>query len=128
MKPADIEKWASAYIEAQLDPDLLEGDGEHPLWWAVEKAMFCGGDVDGKDLWQFILAVTAKSPPKSVLAVTAAGPLEELVGYAGTDFIDRIEAKARRNASFRYLLGGVWRHGAPEEIWTRVEAARGMTW
>jgi hypothetical protein len=124
--PAEIETWADAYIRAELDPDLLKG--EHPLWWAVEKAMYATGHTDGDDLLRFVLAVTSKNPPDTVLAVLAAGPLEELIAYSGNEFIDRIEVEARSNPKFRHLLGGVWRHGTPGPIWARIEAVRDKPW
>lgn len=34
MSSIDVGEWTDAYIEAQLDPDLLKGNGDHPLWWA----------------------------------------------------------------------------------------------
>jgi hypothetical protein len=123
---AEINAWADAYIRAYREPDLLKDD--HPLWWAVEKAMYCIEQTNGDALLQFVLAVTDKEPPASVLAVLAAGPLEELIAYSGQEFIDRIEVEARRNPRFRYLLGGVWQHGTPEPIWARVEAARDKPW
>jgi hypothetical protein len=117
-----------AYIAAQSAPDLLRTDVEHPLWWAVERAMFATGETDGEDLWRFILCVLEKEPPDNVLGVLAAGPLEELIAYAGHEYIERIEAEARINPRFRQLLGGVWQHGTPEDIWSRVEAASGAAW
>lgn len=128
MHSVEIEEWVDAYIEAQEDPKSLQADENHPLWWAVEKSFFCIGDTDGEDLWAFILAVLSKSPPQQVLDVLAAGPLEELLGYAGAEYIDKIEEEARSNPPFRYLLGGVWQHGTPDDIWHRVEIARGEPW
>ena len=90
--------------------------------------MFYEGETNPEDLWSFVLKVLEKAPDKKVLSVLAAGPLEELISHVGMTFIVRIEAEARRNPAFRHLLGGVWRHGASEEIWSRVEAARGSSW
>ena len=90
--------------------------------------MFCIGETRGEDQWSFILAVAGKSPPDRVIEILAAGPLEQLIAYAGADFIDRIEVEARRNPDFRDLLGGVWQHGTSHDIWGRVEAARVEPW
>ena len=128
MSSIDVGEWADAYIEAQLDPDLLKGDGDHPLWWAVERSMFCAREAHGEELWLFVLAVTSKAPCDKVLGVLAAGPLEELIAYAGNDFIDRIETEARRSPAFRHVLGGVWQNSTPDDIWRRVEAVRIVSW
>jgi hypothetical protein len=61
-------------------------------------------------------------------AVLAAGPLEDLLAYHGSEFIDRVETEARRNPRFRDLLGGVWRNTITDDIWARVEKIRGPGW
>ncbi len=124
----DIDGWAKAYIQAQLDPTLL--DGGHPLWWAVERFMeiIGGEELSGaEDSWATILRIVELDPPDEVTEVLAAGPLEHLIEYYGPSFIDRIESEARRNADFRDLLGGVWKSGS-DEIWARIEACRDRVW
>lgn len=79
-------------------------------------------------MWQFILAVLARRPSERVLGMLAAGPLEDLLAYAGKFYIDRVELEARRNPAFRHLLGGVWQNRTPDELWRRVEAVRGEPW
>jgi hypothetical protein len=36
MTDDEIREWATAYIEAHRDPDLLKSVADHPNWWAVE--------------------------------------------------------------------------------------------
>ena len=120
-----IEDWASAYIALHQDGSRpLDG---HPLFWAAERFMFPGDTANAEDCWATILAILARDPPKDVLGVLAAGPLEDLIHHVGPEFIDRIELQARQNPAFRHLLGGVWASSTPA-IWVRVEAARGATW
>lgn len=57
-----------------------------------------------------------------LLALLAAGPLEDVIS-AGT--IDRIEREARSNQRFRDLLGGVWYYRASDELKTRLDALVG---
>ncbi|MGX1317144.1 hypothetical protein AB7M17_000597 [Bradyrhizobium sp. USDA 377] len=57
-----------------------------------------------------------------LLALLAAGPLEDVIS-AGT--IDRIEREARINERFRDLLGGVWYYRASDELKTRLDALVG---
>lgn len=118
MNETDLEAWAVAYIDGVRDPARLK-DG-HPLWWAIER--FMDLDTDGEDVWLAILHILAKSPPDEVLAVLAAGPLEDLIHYHGDAFIDRIESQARQDRAFRQLLNGVWESGSPE-VWARVDRA-----
>ena len=126
MSRQEIDAWASAYIQGQQDPTLLQ-DG-NSLWWTVEKFMpqqCCGASPE--DCWAAILSVLTQDPPAKVLGVLAAGPLEDLIHYFGPEFIERIETESRRNASFRHLLGGVWQSSTPE-IWARVQKAQGQRW
>jgi hypothetical protein len=125
MTDEEIQKWASAYIEAYQDPSLLNTD--HPQWWAVEKFMYVGKGVTATDCFKAILAVLPMDPPKNVIAVLAAGPLEDLIEYCGKEVIEDIELQARRNPAFKHLLGGVWESGTAE-VWSRVQACRGETW
>jgi len=126
MSRQEIEVWAAAYIQAQQDPTLLKKGNS--LWWAVEKFMSPLPDgTSSEDCWVTILEVLSRKPPDSVLGVLAAGPLEDLIDYYGPEFIERIETEARRNASFRHLLGGVWESSTPD-VWARVQKAQGEIW
>lgn len=116
---AELDTWAVAYIEGVQDPTRFK-EG-HPLWWALER--FMDSDTDAEDIWLAVLHILARSPPDEVLAVLAAGPLEDLVHENGDAFIDRIELRARQDPAFRQLLNGVWESGTPE-VWLRVEQAR----
>ena len=88
--------------------------------WALEG--------DGDLLWQFILEVYKRDLPDKVVAVLAAGPLEDLLAKRGVDFIDRVEELARKDPKFNQLLGGVWRNTMTDEVWQRVQAIRNHVW
>ncbi len=105
----DIDAWARAYVEVQQEPKRLTS--EHPLWWAVRGFMDLileRGETEPDDCWRAILRVLELEPPDKVISILAAGPLEDLIGRHGPQFIDRIETESRRNPKFRHLLGGVW--------------------
>ena len=124
MNHEEIQEWAAAYIEAERDPGLLKVE-DHPLWWAVERFMFPGGeDTSARDCLKAILAILEKDPPESVIINLAAGPLEDLIEECGEEIIEDIELEAGRNPAFRQLLGGVWESGTPE-VWARIVSARG---
>jgi hypothetical protein len=122
MNQQEIAKWASAYIEAQMLPELK---ADHPLWWAVYRFM-PGADTDAtpEDCWLAILEVLSRKPPEQVLGILGAGALEDLIAYHGPQFIERIESEARRNIAFRHLLGRVWQNATDSETWERVKSAR----
>lgn len=84
-------------------------------------------DPGAEECWDAILAILAQSPTASVIGVLAAGPLEDLIRQAGKQYIDRIELAARRDPTFRHLLGGVWKSGTPS-VWARIASVRGATW
>ena len=115
----EIDVWAATYIAFQLD-STLPTDG-HPFWWAAEQFM---DDSNWENHWDAILAILARQPPERTLSGLAAGPLEDLIHHAGSQFIDRIELEAQRNPALRTLLDDVWESGTAD-IWSRVEAARG---
>lgn len=75
--------------------------------------------------WQAILKIMQHALTDKQLALLAAGPLETLLAHHGVEFIDRIEAEAKRSPSFAHLLGGVWRREMDPALWQRVQTARG---
>ena len=71
--------------------------------------------------WQCILATVADARSEPFLGVLAAGPMEDLLGYQGAAFIDRVEQEAQRNPRFAWMLGGVWQCQITNENWARVQ-------
>src|SRR5690242_14854176 len=121
----EIREWASAYIEAERSPHKLKAD--YPLWWAINRFMEKMTPAWAEECWKAILEVLSQQPPPEVLAVLAAGPLEDLIDDQGQAFIERIERQAALDPAFRHLLGGVWESGSPD-VWSRVQKARGERW
>ena len=80
---------------------------------------------DPEAAWQAVLRIMKRDLSEDQQALLAAGPIEDLLAWHGAQFIDRIEAEARRSPAFAHILGGVWRQEMPAEIWRRVESARG---
>ncbi len=76
--------------------------------------------------WKFILAaVDAAAEASDELYDIAAGPFEGLMGNHGDDYIDRVEELAARSEKFRNMLRGSWQHMMSDEVWARVQVARG---
>jgi hypothetical protein len=69
--------------------------------------------------WTLTLALVEAAPDHRVLAMVAAGPLEELLKRSSDRLIDRVEAQARRDPKFRRCLTGVW--GLPPPVRARLE-------
>ena len=55
--------------------------------------------------------------------VLAAGPLEDFLGIYGPDYIDRVEAEARRDRRLAWALGEVWGWTMTDDVWARVQRA-----
>jgi hypothetical protein len=73
-----------------------------------------------------ILEVLKIEQNGNMLGYLAAGPLEDLITM---NTIDMIEAEAAKNERFRWLLGGVWYHTAPDELKARLDAIiQGQHW
>ncbi len=114
-------KLARAWIAYTRLPVEDEGiNDEH--WWAIEK-MSDMERADPESLWLTILLIHSLNEEQEdtvIAGCLAAGPLENLLAYHGPQFIDRVEAEARRNPKFAFLLCGVWQNSISDEIWTRV--------
>lgn len=73
-----------------------------------------------------ILEILKAETNDNMLSYLAAGPLEDLITLKT---IDMIEAEAAKNERFRWLLGGVWYHTAPDELKARLDAIiQGKHW
>ena len=81
--------------------------------------------ADPEAVWQAVLRIMQRKLTEEQISLLAAGPVEDLLAHYGALFIDRIEAEAQRSPAFAHALGGVWRRDIPQEIWQRVETARG---
>lgn len=120
-----LDAWIDAFIEYHIEHETSEPNLDHPLAWADEQTMFILEPVDRETMWQFVTGVLARRPPASVLGYLAAGPLEDMIAHFGDYFIERIESTAGSDPAFRELLHGVWKNSTPDELWQRVEIARG---
>jgi hypothetical protein len=77
---------------------------------------------DPETLWLLILEIHAKDQSAQIQQVLAAGPVEGLLARDGERFIERIEIQARQDSKFAKLLGGVWKSGMSNEVWSRVQS------
>lgn len=93
-----------------------------------ESVMYDAATEDPETTWLAILEILKRDLTDDQKALLAAGPLEDLLVWHGSAFINRVEDEAKVNARFNYLLGGVWRREMPQEIWERVEKARKTVW
>jgi hypothetical protein len=76
------------------------------------------------EAWNFILAAWRTDQSSVIAENLSAGPLEDLLAKHGDLVIDRVEAEAKRDPTFAFLLGGVWRNAISEAVWSRVSAIR----
>jgi hypothetical protein len=126
MDEVELDRIITAWVAAQ---QAKSGSPEYATnWWAVSEVMDWALEGDGDRLWQFILEIYKRDLSDNIIAVLAAGPLEDLLAKRGVDFIDRIEELARKDPKFNYLLGGVWRNTMTDEVWQRVQAIRNHVW
>lgn len=117
--PELVEEWIR-WASWQADPKnkgRLNGEfiGFDEFEWIVKEYP--------EHAWRGILAVLADSRAKTHFALLAAGPLEDLLSYHGSAFIERVEKEAKLNPGFASLLAGVWQFEMSEEVWVRVQAA-----
>lgn len=126
MDETELNEIVTAWIAAEeAAPNSPECEAN---WWAIEQVMFWTLDREGEHLWRFIVAAYQHDLSDKVIALLAAGPVEDLLAKQGPEFIERVEELARRDPRFNYLLGGVWRNTMTADVWERVQAARLHVW
>jgi len=91
------------YTEAELVEAYLIANGvtgDESSSWAIDELL---GLVwqDPELAWPMICSIVEREPPKWLLGILGAGPLEDLLRAHGPRFIERIEEAALQNEFFR---------------------------
>ncbi len=117
-----ISEWL-AYQEENLETDDSETHwtDEHLIYLSITD----GGD---KQLWQFVLDTYPREMSDGVLAILAAGALEDALAKNGETYIEQVEILARKDPKFKKLLGAVWQNAMSDQLWARVCAMKGDPW
>jgi hypothetical protein len=85
-------------------------------------------EEDRAEAWDLVRALVNAAPSDDVLAVVAAGPVEDFILLQAPESVDLIEQEARANPKFQQALRGVWIMRLAKErpdLFDRVEAAAG---
>lgn len=81
--------------------------------------------TDPERCWSVILKIFEQDQSDKLLANLAAGPLEDLLATHGERFIERVEALARQEPRFRFMVRMVWRNSISTAVWRRLQRAAG---
>jgi hypothetical protein len=122
-----VSTWISFTISVSKDATAHQEMHENEFFWVLNCVEDLCQDHRGLAL-DFVLEVLKRDPPREVIGVLAAGPLEDLLAANGPAVIDRVEVEARRDPKFRHLLGGVWRNAMTDDIWARVQRLASEKW
>jgi hypothetical protein len=93
--------------------------------WTVDLAIQMT-ESEPQFVWELIQLVVARVSPENLRQV-GAGLLEDFCWSASEDYIDRIEARAAEDISFKAALGSVWpgRDTIPPAIYARIRKSAG---
>lgn len=133
MEDTDIRALAAAFIERfskthAWDKDMILREVDKSgTDWAREVVHNITYERPAA-LWQLILEILRRTNDWEVLAVLAAGPLEDYLARCGEHVIAEVEALSASDEKFKRLLGGVWKNSMSDEVWERVCRCRGDPW
>ena len=121
--PEEIaEEWIQAWSGIE-PPAIGPSVGASALDWELprEQPQLC---------LESIITVLGRieTPSSKLLAVLAAGPLEDLLANNANVVIDQVEVLARRSPDFRHLLNGVWDSTIHPEVLSRLAKYRIQRW
>lgn len=91
-------------------------------FWAFEIVTGLAMQQEWDELWAVTLLAIERTPAddREMLAIIAAGPLEDMVRYAAPVIEDRVVERIRADAKFRTALTGVWARAEREDFWGRI--------
>ena len=121
--PDDIaEEWIRAWSGTKL-PAIGTGVGASRLDWELQRE-------DPQLCLESIITVLGRIQGSSskLLAVLAAGPLEDLLVENGSVVVDQVEVLARRSPEFRLLLNGAWDSRIHPEVLSKLAKYRNQRW
>ena len=121
--PDDIaEEWIRAWSGTKL-PAIGTGVGASRLDWELPRE-------DPQLCLESIITVLGRIQGSSskLLAVLAAGPLEDLLVENGSVVVDQVEVLARRSPEFRLLLNGAWDSRIHPEVLSKLAKYRNQRW
>lgn len=120
MADDQIDELARSWIDALRRGENAQGEEVHQA--VVMLTFFYTPETQ----WKFVLAALQGAGDHERGHI-AAGPFEGLMGKHGQDFIDRVEAEAIRDPSFKEMLGDTWQYLMSDAIWARVQAAASVS-
>ena len=118
----DFDAMADAYIRYWNARMQEEAPAAAEDW--ISDCVFELERSDPRGTLVFIVFALERVRSAQMLAVHAAGPLENVLAGFGPEIIETLEDMARRSAKFRLLLSGMWgANRIKPEIWRRICAA-----
>jgi hypothetical protein len=107
------DNWIKYWLAPEGSPEREKYAGATDLQWEYQEP---------ETLWLLILEIHHRDQSATIQQVLSAGPVEDLLARHGENFVDRIEAEARKDPLFAKLLGGVWQNRMSDAVWKRVQA------
>ena len=116
------EEWICAWSGTE-PPAIGAGVGVSRLDWELPRE-------DPQLCHESIITVLGRIEGSSskLLAVLAAGPLEDLLAENGSVVVDQVEVLARRSPEFRHLLNGAWDSRIHPEVLSKLAKYRNRRW
>lgn len=117
------EEWIRVWSDTET-PAIGPGVGASRLDWELPRE-------DPELCLESIIRILARidgTRPNRLLAVLAAGPLEDLLAENGSVVVEKVEALARSSLEFRFLLNGVWDSTIKPAVLSRLAKYRDQRW
>ncbi|WP_257165577.1 DUF6869 domain-containing protein [Bradyrhizobium sp. SRS-191] len=123
MTKQSVHDLAQAWIDShRLSPSEANGGQLISAWDALDALVRDQPEA----AWPIIRQLWMLAQSDRMLALIAAGPVEDLLCLHGPDFIGRIEQLASQDAVVRKMLGAVWGQSRmADDVWRRLKAAAG---
>ena len=118
MKPEDWESFANDWLK-----ELRSAESNEDANFS-QTVVLMNFTASADAQWKFIIASVAKAESNDELGHIAAGPLEHLLGWHGSEFIERVEQQAAQDVKFARAVTGLRKYLMSDEVWLRVKVVR----
>ncbi|MEE9421907.1 MAG: hypothetical protein V3V50_01985 [Gammaproteobacteria bacterium] len=119
----NMKRLVSSWIFAQKRGVDRPGYETHS--WAVDEVINFASDKPDL-LWETILEILDLDSSEEIIKAVGAGPLEDLMVYHGSQFIQKVDSQAEKSNVFKTAMQNVWLDSDDTSVYSKFYEIAGI--